>query len=209
MHVTLCFLGARPVGELETIAATVEEQAPDACELQIGAPLWLPPHNPRLLALAVHDRAGDLARLHANVRDALAGAIGWQPEHRRFRAHVTVARFGRGGDRGRRGRRRHAEGGAESGAVELALPPSPQLTFRPRELVLYRSLLSPRGASYEAIATRALDVSAASSEPSPAPSSEPAADVGVGPRHASIDPSSAGVGEEPSSHAGAEPSSQT
>jgi hypothetical protein len=35
---------------------------------------------------------------------------------------------------------------------ERALPATPQLSFVPRELVLYRSWLSPNGASYEALA---------------------------------------------------------
>jgi hypothetical protein len=42
-----------------------------------------------------------------------------------------------------------------SGTVprERTLPPTPALSFVPSELILYRSWLSPDGASYEAIAT--------------------------------------------------------
>ncbi|HEX8714840.1 MAG TPA: RNA 2',3'-cyclic phosphodiesterase [Solirubrobacteraceae bacterium] len=217
MHVTLCFLGHRPVGELEAIAAAVEACPAEPVELHVGAPLWLPPRRPRSLALEINDDAGELARLHAGVRDAIAAAIDWQPERRRFRAHVTVARLGRdaGGDSGRRGRgrRRRAESAAGASELESPLPPSPQLAFSPRELILYRSLLAPDGASYEAVATRALDASAESSaEPSPsAPSSEAGGDGGEPlapePGQESAEPSTS-VGREPSSHAGEEPSSQ-
>ena len=47
------------------------------------------------------------------------------------------------------------EGAAgQAGLDHRELPPTPQLTFTPRELVLYRSWLSPEGAEYEAL-TRA------------------------------------------------------
>jgi 2'-5' RNA ligase len=152
MHLTLCFLGSRPVAELGAIAAAVEGVRAAGAELSLGAPLWLPPRRPRTLALAVHDRAGELARLHEAVVTALASAIDWQPERRRFRAHVTVARLGRERSRGR---------GAPAG--EPALAPTPQLSFAAREVVLYRSWPAPAGASYEALAACGL------AEPSSAP----------------------------------------
>jgi 2'-5' RNA ligase len=145
MHVTLCFIGSRPVEEIEMIAAAVDGLAAAGGELFLGAPLWLPPRRPRSLALAVHDCHGELAALHEAVRSALAGAIDWQPERRRFRAHVTVARLGR-----EPSRRRREDGG------ERVAPPTPQLSFVPAEVVLYRSWLAPAGASYEALAASAL-----------------------------------------------------
>jgi 2'-5' RNA ligase len=55
-----------------------------------------------------------------------------------------VARL-RGGDR----RRAHP-------ATQAPLPATPARTFTPAEIVLYRSWLSPAGASYEALASRTL-----------------------------------------------------
>jgi 2'-5' RNA ligase len=153
MHLTLCFIGSRPVEEIETIAAALEGLAAASGELFLGAPLWLPPRIPRSLALAVHDRNGELAALHETVQAALAGAIDWQPERRRFRAHVTVARLGREGSRQRR-----ADG-------ERPAPPTPQLSFVPPEVVLYRSWLAPAGASYEALTASPLYASSDSSSP--------------------------------------------
>jgi len=152
MHLTLCFLGSRPTEEIDQIAAALDGLQAHGGELSVGAPLWLPPRSPRSLALAVHDRAGELATLHGAVRDALAGAIDWQPERRRFRAHVTVARLGRERSRERRG-----------AADEHVPPPTPQLSFVAAEVVLYRSWLAPAGASYEPLTRSALCASSDSS----------------------------------------------
>jgi 2'-5' RNA ligase len=215
MHVTLCFLGGRPIGEVETIAAALAAPPAQSVELHVGAPLWLPPRRPRALALELHDRTGALTEMHASVRDALAGVIDWQPERRRFRPHVTVARIGRGGDRRARaaGRRRGRSGDDGAPSHDLVLAPSPQLSFAVGELVLYRSLLSREGARYEAIATRALvesnDDSELSSSP-PSPGSSPGAGVGFtsGGGHEGGAPSMPGAARKPPSHSGGEPSSQ-
>ncbi len=92
--------------------------------------------------------------LHDAVQSALADAIDWQPERRRFRAHVTVARLGRVRSPDRR---------ADAG--ERAAPATPQLSFVSPEVVLYRSWLAPAGASYEALTSSALSVPSDSSSP--------------------------------------------
>jgi len=142
LHVTLCFLGSRPVMEIAAIGQALEECASGVGELEIGAPLWLPPRRPRALAVEVRDDAhGGLAGLHGMLVQALARACGYEEERRRFRAHVTLARM------------REAPGGR---ATERVLPPTPALSFTPTEVVLYRSWLSPAGASYEPLARRTL-----------------------------------------------------
>jgi 2'-5' RNA ligase len=145
MHVTLCFIGSRPAAEIERVAGALEGLRAAGGELSLGGPLWLPPRQPRSLALAIHDRHGELSALHDAVQDALAGAVDWQPERRRYRAHVTVARIGR-----ERSRKRTEELAAQ------APPPTPQLSFVASEIVLYRSWLAPQGASYEALTSYAL-----------------------------------------------------
>jgi 2'-5' RNA ligase len=168
MHVTLCFLGARPVAEIDALAVALEQcEVPQAGELSLGAPLWLPPRNPRSLALEIGDGDDDgwLELLQRAIVEAFAQAIAWEPDRRRFRAHVTVARIGRGkpsrsGRASRSGRRRAGAGkgggGEEADARGPFLPPTPQLSFRPDAAVLYRSWLERQGASYEALATREL-----------------------------------------------------
>jgi len=141
LHVTLCFLGSRPVEEIDAIGAVLERCAAHVGELSLGAPLWLPPRRPRALAVELHDAEGGLARLQGSLREALVQATDWEAERRRFRAHITVARL-----RGRGGGRRSTP------ADPLALPATPPLRFVPESVVLYRSWLSPAGASYEALA---------------------------------------------------------
>jgi RNA 2',3'-cyclic 3'-phosphodiesterase len=152
LHVTLCFLGNRPAGEMDVLAAQLSTCDGRGGELSLGAPLWLPERNPRALAVELHDEQGRLAALQAEVVDALQRVSGWQPNgsahtsvkaktnKQRFHPHVTVARL-RSGEAPR----------------ERALPPTPSASFNPRELVLYRSWLSPEGASYEAVATHPID----------------------------------------------------
>ncbi len=146
LHVTLCFLGSRPAGEIESIGSQLGACAGPAGELSLGAPLWLPARRPRALAVELHDDRGELASLQASVVAAV-GEMGESEatggpgadttrRHRRFHPHITVARM-RDGDAPR----------------ERALPPTPSLSFVPSELVLYRSWLSPEGASYEALAS--------------------------------------------------------
>jgi 2'-5' RNA ligase len=147
LHVTLCFLGNRPVEEIAAIGAALEECWPisdrlPVGELSIGAPLWLPPRRPRALAVEVRDDPdGGLAALHGALAEALARVCGFHEQRRRFRAHVTLARM-REGPRGSGGGR--------------VLPATPALSFIPASIVLYRSWLSPAGASYEALVTRTL-----------------------------------------------------
>src|SRR4051812_12458478 len=106
IHLTLCFLGGRPAAEIDALAGGLPACAEHACELRVAAPVWLPRRRPRALAVTLADESGgELERLQAQLRDALALVVDWQPERRRFRAHVTVARV-RGGARRRR---RHDE----------------------------------------------------------------------------------------------------
>jgi 2'-5' RNA ligase len=154
LHLTLCFLGSRPVEEIPALAAALAECAEPVGELSIGAPLWLPPRRPRALAVEVHDPEGRLARLHASLGEATGEPPGGDgagdghggqrgggahPRHRHFRPHITVARM---------------REGAAPRARELA--PTPPLGFTPEAVVLYRSWLDAEGALYEPLASATL-----------------------------------------------------
>jgi len=145
LHLTLCFLGSRPVAEITEISAALDACTAHMGELSVGPPLWLPPARPRSLAVAIHDDDGALASLHSAMTHALGEAIAWKPERRRFRAHVTLART-----RGRPPAGRNLPGMGSS------LPATPQLRFAAESLTLYRSWLAPEGASYEELASRDL-----------------------------------------------------
>jgi 2'-5' RNA ligase len=145
LHLTLCFLGSRPVGEIDALAVAVGDCDELACKLSVGAPLWLPMRRPRALAVEIHDRGGELVRLHARVSEALSSVSRWQPERRRFRPHVTLIRVGHGAGGARRP-------SSDRASREQALPATPRIGFTPEAIVLYRSWLAPEGASYEALA---------------------------------------------------------
>lgn len=156
LHVTICFLGNRPVQEIPSLADGLAACERPVVHLSVGAPLWLPPRRPRALAVELHDEDAALARIHAQLATGLeppdeqppapSGPPGVRSRPRRFRPHVTVARLR--SDAGKRSRARSGREGSEP-----ALPPTPALSFAPAELVLYRSWLSEQGASYEALAS--------------------------------------------------------
>ncbi len=98
LHLTLAFLGDVPrkrVDDLvEALAGVPVEPSPIA-----GVDvLFLPGKGPkRVVALALADRDGRLARLQADVSRALAGTGVYEPPRRPWLPHVTVARFRRPG----------------------------------------------------------------------------------------------------------------
>jgi RNA 2',3'-cyclic 3'-phosphodiesterase len=135
LHVTLAFLGERPDEEAEAIVAALPGPPLSPVPLRIGAPAWLPPRRPGVLAVDLDDPQGACARLRAAVSASLVDLGVFTPERRAFRPHVTVARV-------------------RSGArVDKQLPEvSDRMTFTAAALTLYRSRLSPKGASYLALA---------------------------------------------------------
>lgn len=151
LHVTLCFLGNRAVQEIPALADQLAECERPPVELSVGAPLWLPPRRPRALAVELHDQDGTLARIQAEVAARLEPSEQEKHERKRsqrFRPHITVARI-----RHDSARRLRAPSGQRG---QRSLPPTPALSFAPAELVLYRSWLSPEGASYEALSAFAI-----------------------------------------------------
>jgi RNA 2',3'-cyclic 3'-phosphodiesterase len=134
LHVTLAFLGARPPGDVETIAALLPADARGP-ELALAGAEVLPPRRGRVLTARLDDPTGALGELQARVSAALAGAALYTPEKRPFHPHATVARL--------RPRTRPSRG------VELPLEP---LAFTADAVTLYVSRLHPSGARYEPLA---------------------------------------------------------
>jgi 2'-5' RNA ligase len=133
LHVTLAFLGARPVEELPAIAASLL-QAVDGLpppRLRVAGVKPVPPRRPRLFAFHLDDLEGASGSLQAAVSDVLAAGGFYTPE-RPFWPHVTFARARRGASR----------------VGPIAVVP-PDAVFTARHVTLYRSHLSPRGARYE------------------------------------------------------------
>ena len=132
LHVTLAFLGHRSLDDIEPAREAVRAVAAPVPDLALGEVLWLSPRRPHVLTVEVVDPAGALVALQARVVEALAEAVGFEPERRRFRPHVTVARVRHGAAPRRRG-----------------LPEAPSASFAGEALTLSRSWLGRGPARYE------------------------------------------------------------
>jgi RNA 2',3'-cyclic 3'-phosphodiesterase len=99
----------------------------------------IPPRRPRLFALDLEDAEGACVRLQQAVSDALEAERFYTPEKRPFWPHVTLARV-------KRNRR----------AEPLPADSPPLDPFRAPRVTLYRSILRPQGAKYEALAVARL-----------------------------------------------------
>jgi 2'-5' RNA ligase len=144
LHVTLCFLGWRAEGAIEPLGALAADCAAGCggvAGLALGEPLWLPRPAPRVLAVALEDRHGQLATLQERLVERLAAGGWYEPEARPYLPHVTVARV---------------RGGAASASRAVALPPPPPLAFDGAAVTLYRSRLQPSGARYEPLSVSRL-----------------------------------------------------
>lgn len=135
LHLTLVFLGNRPMTDADRIAVAMATAADGPVALGVGAPLWLAPRRPHVLTVGIDDPSGALAALHHGLQAQLGPAIGWEPERRAFRPHVTVARVRRG---------------ARVRPVELGAPAP--MRFGAEAVSLYRSRLGGGPARYEVVA---------------------------------------------------------
>jgi 2'-5' RNA ligase len=140
LHATLCFLGTCPLADLDAIAAACAIGCEETISgLSLGAAMWLPRRRPRVLAVALEDATGTLARVQSALAAALHAGGWYRPEARPFLGHVTVARVAKG------------ERGHE-------VPAPPRVSLAGTEAVtIYRSHLSPKGSRYEALRTVRVD----------------------------------------------------
>jgi RNA 2',3'-cyclic 3'-phosphodiesterase len=149
LHATLCFLGSRPEGEIDRIAAACHVVAGEpVADSAFGEGLWLPARSPRVLAMSLVDEGGALSRIQAALSDVLVAGGWYAPEPRPFLAHVTVARVGRD---------------ARVRGVELPAPPG--CAVRCSRVTLYRSRLGPAGARYEPLASVSLGSAPGAADP--------------------------------------------
>ncbi len=138
LHLTLAFLGARPPADV----APLEEALPGAvsggpwpADLAVGGAVWLPERRPSVLTVAIEDPDDVLGGLQARVVEACREAVGWEPERRRFRPHVTVARLRRG-----------------SIPRTYDVPEPPGVAVPATGVTLFSSVLEQAGARHEALA---------------------------------------------------------
>ena len=140
MHVTLAFLGEQPTERLETLESIAARAASATGRGTLAlstAGSFGSKRAPRVLWIGL---AGDVERLRG-LQQRLAQSLAEEDfpvEEREFSPHITLAR-----------RRPAAIGAAPAG-----WPPHIEATsFEMRELTLFESRLSPRGATYVAVRT--------------------------------------------------------
>lgn len=143
LHVTLAFLGDRPLSDVEPIAEIIEWAADRLVPMELGGPVGRPGRGrPRLIALPV--LGGSVEKLEDTLGRILAFEGFYKPEKRPFWPHVTVARV-------------RSEGGGSRRPMQVEIPSGPSPTqsigwFDGVRISLYRSELQPRGARYVPLA---------------------------------------------------------
>jgi 2'-5' RNA ligase len=143
LHVTLAFLGDRPLSEVERITEVIEWVAEVPVLLELGGPVGHPERGrPRLVALPV--LGGPVEKRQMELSEVLAYEGLYKPEKRPYWPHVTVARV-------------RTEGGGSGRPMRAEIPSGPSPTagfgwFDGVRISLYRSELQSRGARYVPLA---------------------------------------------------------
>jgi 2'-5' RNA ligase len=140
MHLTLQFLGAVPEGQVDEVSAAVARTAAVGrpLSLRLGGVGGFPnARRPRVIWVGVDGEVALLAELARALGERLR-PLGFPPEERAFKAHLTLGRA----------RDRNAPGMAGA----MAAASQADAGWSARELCLFRSHLSPKGATYQVIA---------------------------------------------------------
>ena len=150
VHVTLKFLGEVPVKKLPSVKLAIQEavvgHSPFELEFSnIGT--FGGREGLRIMWVGI---AGDVLRLEALVRavNAALAVVGFEPERRPFRPHLTLGRV-----RDEIPTRQRAEIEVAVGKVGV-----PSTSWRTNHVSLMRSRFTSQGAAYEVIATFPLRV---------------------------------------------------
>lgn len=143
VHLTLLFLGETAEGDVPALAAGLREafaRCPPL-EMRLVGGGTFPPGRPARVAWVGVEAPEELATLQADVTRAAVEALGFEPEERPYRAHVTLARCPDPW------RRESIEKFTNAFTGPTGQP------FVADHGVLFESRLSPKGARYRAVET--------------------------------------------------------
>ncbi len=140
IHLTLKFFGNVEVKRIARISEAAERVVKQFSTFQIGVGetgVFPRPSRPQVLWIGVSDPSGQLSALQEKFENECA-AEGFEKEKRAYRPHLTIARL------------RKPEGARQLAEAHL------QMKFEPvdvelKELVIFRSELSPKGSKYTVI----------------------------------------------------------
>jgi 2'-5' RNA ligase len=142
IHLTLLFLGEVPADRLADLEAAVRSAAGSFGPLTLqaaGAGRFPPRGAPRIIWIGIEEPTGGLVRLQKAVADAAAD-FAEKREDRAFAAHLTL------------GRVRSGRGARELSTVLDKMAAEVGPTFEAREVVIFKSELSPQGPTYTPLA---------------------------------------------------------
>jgi RNA 2',3'-cyclic 3'-phosphodiesterase len=144
LHLTLRFLGATEPRLAPAVGAAIRDVAAGRHAFPVrlaGAGAFPSLGRPRALWLAIERGAEELGAIAAALEPAIAG-LGWAPEGRPFRPHLTVARADAAS---------WAAGAAAAHAL-IAAAAGWSVSFTADRVVLYRSHLRAGPPVYEPVA---------------------------------------------------------
>lgn len=142
IHLTLLFLGEVPADRLADLEAAVRSAAGSFGPLTLraaGAGRFPPRGAPRIIWIGIEEPTGRLLALQKAVADAAAD-FAEKREDRAFAAHLTVGR---------------AKSGKNARPLDEAIAAMAAETgpaFEVREVVIFKSELSPQGPAYTPLA---------------------------------------------------------
>lgn len=138
IHLTLKFFGNITEAQVEAIAEAARRVAAGQTPFTLaltGAGAFPSPKNPRVVWLGVGGDLDTVRDFHRRLEAAFA-ALGFPPEDRPFAPHLTL------------GRVKSPVGRLALTHCLATLPPPEASPFQVQEIVLFRSNLSPQGATY-------------------------------------------------------------
>ena len=147
IHLTLKFFGNVEVKRVQRIAEAAERTVKEfpAFQIAVGETGVFPrASRPQVLWIGVSDPSGQLSALQEKFENECA-VEGFEKENRAYRPHLTIARLRR--PEGARGLAT-AHLGLRFESIEIDL----------KELVVFRSELSPKGSKYTAISRHQVNI---------------------------------------------------
>jgi 2'-5' RNA ligase len=142
IHLTLKFFGNVEVQRIEKISAAAERAVEHFSTFKIGVGgtgVFPRPSRPQVLWIGVVDPSGQLSALQEKFEDEGA-AEGFPKEDRAYKPHLTIARL------------RKPEGAHSLAEAHLSMQ-FETVEVNLKELVVFRSELSPKGSKYSVIST--------------------------------------------------------
>ena len=141
IHLTLKFFGNVDVDRVGVISAAIDRAVKNFApfEISVGKTGTF---RTQVLWIGVKDPSGKLAALQKQIENECA-AEGFEKEDRAYRPHLTIARI------------RRPDGAKRLADAHLQMPFEP-VTIDIKEVVVFRSELSPKGSKYTAISNHGL-----------------------------------------------------